>query len=103
MSLTDQVPQAPGVSHAVSGKPSMVCMTVDWPYFKMSVAFIELSFPRVCSACERSRNRLQRFPIVARTTRTAIVEKYGEDKQKYVSCVELNPFRWPSWLFACAR
>src|SRR5579859_6065835 len=45
ISLTDQKPQAPGVSHAVSGKPSMACKTVCCPYFKMAVAFTGWSFP----------------------------------------------------------
>src|SRR5271157_5494968 len=43
MSLTDQTPQAPGVSHSVSGKPSMACRTVSCPYFKMSDAFMRCS------------------------------------------------------------
>src|SRR5215469_16252921 len=51
MSLTDQTPQAPGVSHAVSGKSSMPCSTVDCPYFRMSAAFMR----RRLSGCLRRR------------------------------------------------
>src|SRR5258708_39601831 len=40
ISLIDQIPHAPPISHALSGRPSIAFSAVRCPYFKMSAAFM---------------------------------------------------------------
>src|SRR5436309_4418531 len=61
ISLTDQTPQTPPVSHSESDSPSIVRSTVRWPYFRISLAFMSFLLR---SAQSREQVALDRAPAV---------------------------------------